>query len=291
MPNLAMAVNYSWSHSKNQVGLSGAADPFGLLYIPWRGLTAADYSQIGTLTGTLPDGQAYSVPLYAPDSALIAANGNGRELRNYEGYSTTYNGIELSMIKRMSDRWMMRAAFAWNNPREHFDVGRNILGNPTRIESASLVDGGALAPRSAGSGTGDVFVNGKWQLNINGVYDLGRGFEVAGNLFGREGNPFPIFRSAALGSDGTLRVLVSPELDTFRFDDVWNLDLRAAKNLTYDRLNLQIVADLFNVFNANPILNRQRNIAATPDALGPVFNRPTQVLSPRILRFGVRIGF
>jgi hypothetical protein len=287
MPNLAVQVNYSWSRSSDYVGLSGAADPLGLVFIPWRGLTAANYTQTGTLSGTLPDGSTYNVPTFAPDAALVAANGNGRELTNFSGYHTSYNGLEVSVNKRMSQRWMMRAAFAWNNPREHYDDSPavNILGNPTRYESSTLNDGGALAPRSAGSGSGDVFVNGKWQVNVNGAYDLGHGFEVAGNLFGRQGNPYPIFQPAALGLDGTIRVLVSPEIDTFRFDDIWNLDLRGAKNFTYDRFNLQLVADLFNVMNANTELNRQRNITSS------AFGRLTQNLSPRILRFGVRVGF
>ena len=286
MPNLAVAVNYTFSKSSGYVGLTGAADPLGLMFIPWRGLTRADYTQTGTLTGTLPDGSNYSVPIYAPNSALIAANGNGRELTNYDGYHTTYNGIELSIVKRMSNRWMMRGGFAWNNPREHYDAdARNLLGNPTRYESSSLVDGGIVAQRSAGSGAGDVFVNGKWQINVNGAYDVGRGFEVAGNFFGRQGNPYPIFQSATLGNDGSMRVLVTPELDTFRFDDIWNLDLRGSKTFTYQRLNMQLVADLFNVFNANTELNRQRNVTS------PAFNRLTQNLSPRILRFGVRFGF
>ena len=85
-----------------------------------------------------------------------------------------------------------------------------------------------------------------------------------------------------------VRVLVSPELDTFRFDDIWNLDLRLAKNLSLDRLHVQLVGDLFNVLNANPILNRQRNIA---NMTATSFGQITQVLSPRILRFGVRVGF
>jgi hypothetical protein len=286
MPNLAIQANYTWSRSSNYVGLTGSADVFGLAFIPWRGLTAADYFQNGTLTGVLPDGTSYSFPTYAPDPAKVAANGNGRELRNYEGYATTYNGVELSVVKRMADRWMMRAGFAWNDPREHYDApARNLLGNPTRYESSPLVDGGALAPRSAGSGSGDVFVNGQWQINVNGVYLLPWDVEVAGNLFGRQGNPYPIFRSAALGLDGSLRVLVSPEIDTLRFDDLWNLDLRAAKTFRYQRLNMQLIADLFNVMNANTELNRQRNIDSAS------FGRLTQVLSPRILRFGVRVGF
>ena len=80
-------------------------------------------------------------------------------------------------------------------------------------------------------------------------------------------------------------MLVSPDIDTFRFDDTWNLDLRLSKSLTYRRFRAQLVADLFNVWNANTELNRQRN------ATSPTFNVLTQNLSPRILRVGARIGF
>jgi hypothetical protein len=285
-PHLALQVNYSWSRSSDYVGLNGAADVFGLTFIPWRGLTAADYDQNGTVTGTLPDGSAFSYPTFAPLETAVDANGTGRELRNYEGYSTSYNGLEVSVVKRLSDRWMMRAGFGWNNPREHWEGDRrNALGNPTRYESSPLVDGGALAPRSSGSGSGDVFVNGQWQVNVNGAYQLPGDVEVAGSLFGRQGNPYPIFVSAPLGLDGTMRVLVSPEIDTFRFDSLWNLDLRGSKTFEYQRLNLQVIADLFNVMNANTELNRQRNANSTS------YGRLTQNLSPRILRLGVRLGF
>jgi hypothetical protein len=180
----------------------------------------------------------------------------------------------------------MRAGFGWNNPREHWEGDRrNALGNPTRYESSPLVDGGALAPRSSGSGSGDVFVNGQWQVNVNGAYQLPGDVEVAGRLFGRQGNPSPIFVCAPLGLDGTMRVLVSPEIDTFRFDSLWNLDLRGSKTFEYQRLNLQVIADLFNVMNANTELNRQRNANSTS------YGRLTQNLSPRILRLGVRLGF
>jgi hypothetical protein len=80
-------------------------------------------------------------------------------------------------------------------------------------------------------------------------------------------------------------VLVSPEIDTFRLDDIWNLDLRATKYATLGRVQATFVADLFNVLNSNVALNRQRNIASAS------FNRITQNLSPRILRVGVRLGF
>lgn len=48
---------------------------------------------------------------------------------------------------------------------------------------------------------------------------------------------------------------------------------------------MQVVADLFNVMNANTVLNRQRNLDSAN------FDRITNNLSPRILRFGLRVGF
>jgi hypothetical protein len=55
--------------------------------------------------------------------------------------------------------------------------------------------------------------------------------------------------------------------------------------LDYPRFNLQVIANLFNVMNANTELNRQRNLTSSS------FSTLTQNLSARILRFGVRLGF
>jgi len=109
--------------------------------------------------------------------------------------------------------------------------------------------------------------------------------EVAGNLFGRQGTAFPYFRQVSLGLDSSLRVLVSDRVDSVRFPDLWNLDLRWAKNFNPGRLNSQLTVDLFNVTNTNTELNRIRNVAS------PNFGRITDNISPRIVRFGVRFGF
>ena len=45
-------------------------------------------------------------------------------------------------------------------------------------------------PLSSGSGQGEVFINAKWMLNLNGLYQLPWDMEVAGNLYGKQGNPF-----------------------------------------------------------------------------------------------------
>jgi hypothetical protein len=275
MPNLAVQASYTYTRTTREA------------FTPWIGVTAADFLPGAPLTGTLPDGAPFTVQTFVPDAAVIAANGNARILTEFDGFRTTYHGVDVSLVKRMSNRWMGRVAVAWNNPREFYDqaVPVTSFGNPTRTDTNALVQGGQVAPRSAGSGAGDVFINGKWQLNVNAAYQLPADFQVAGNLFGRQGNPFPIFLAGALGRDGSARVLVSPEIDTFRFDDTWNLDLRLAKDFRAAGVRAQVAADLFNVFNSNTELNRQRNLAS------PNFSVLTQNLSPRILRIGVRLGF
>jgi hypothetical protein len=277
LPNLAVALNYTYSRTSNWVNTF------------WKGVTAANYAPGAVLAGTLPDGSPYSVPTYIVNSAVVAANGNSLTFTNWNGYYTYYNGVEASVFKRFSNKWMARVGFSYNLANEHYDpgTGDNVAnGNPTRLDTESLNSGGIYAPRSGGSGAGDIFVNAKWTINANGSYQFPWGLEAGANVFGRQGYPFPIYRSASLGVDGSgLRVLVSPAIDTFRHPNLWNTDLRLSKSLALSRTNLQLIGDLFNVFNANTALVRNRNLAS------PTFNLLTQNLSPRIFRIGVRVGF
>jgi hypothetical protein len=283
IPNLAVSVNYTFGTTSDWRAQ------------PWVGLTANDFTAGATLTGTLPDGSTYSVPTFIPNATLIATNGNSRVQTNLPDYSTRYNGLEFQLTKRMSNRWMARFSGSFNNATEQYDADRpiNTIGNPTSLDNdptgnqggAILRSGGQYAPRSAGSGQGDIFVNAKWQVNLNGAYQLPWDAEVAANLFGRQGNPYAIFRSASLGLDGSQRVLVSPEIDAFRFDNTWNFDVRFAKRFATEHVGARLEFDLFNVFNSNVELQRERN------AVSPNFQRLNQLLSPRILRIGMRLTF
>jgi hypothetical protein len=283
-PNLAFSVNYSFTRGDNYEAEYRVDPNTG------GRLGPQFYEPIAPISGTLPasvGGGSYSIPAFRPNQALVNAAGGGLILSNYDGYYTQYNGLEMQIIKRMSNRWMSRVSFAWNDPREYYDMDVlvNYFGNPTRRDTESFVNGGLYAPRTAGSGAGDVFVAGKWSLNVNGAYQLPGGFEFAGNLFGRHGTPMPLQATSALGADTGQRVLVSAELDTVRLESLWNLDLRLAKVFRMGRFNANINADVFNVMNENNILNRVRNVGSTS------FFAPTQNLSPRIFRIGMRIGF
>jgi hypothetical protein len=89
----------------------------------------------------------------------------------------------------------------------------------------------------------------------------------------------------ALGGDSTLSVLVTPQIDSLRYDNLWDTDLRASRTFTFNSVSIRGVFDVFNVFNANSALVRNNNIAS------PTFNAIAQNLSPRIARVGLVVGF
>ena len=77
-------------------------------------------------------------------------------------------------------------------------------------------------------------------------------------MFGKQGGPYPISLNLAAGRDGTLRALATPEVDTTRYDDVWNIDLRLAKTIRLGGSGLTLAAEWFNVLNNNVVLSRSR---------------------------------
>jgi hypothetical protein len=267
--NVGVSVTYTYTRTTN------------LTYTPWVGVTPADYAAGATLTGALQDGTPYAVQTFLPNAAVVAANGNSRIETNRPGYGNRYHGIDVVLTRRMSSRWMMNAGGSLNSPTVFYgDRPVTGIGNPTPVDNDPLVSGAALAPRANGS-----YLNSRWQLNANGSYQLPWDLLVSGNLFARQGSPFPVVRQASIGVDGTASVLVSPQVDAVRLDNLYSLDLRVGKKVSVGRGSFSLSADVFNVLNANTTLAAQTNIAS------PNFQLISLNLSPRILRFGVRVQF
>lgn len=261
---------------------------------PRIGLTSANYTPNAPVTQN-----GYTAQTYSPDPDLIAASNSGRFLTNRPDYSTGYNGLELTLVKRMSNKWFARAAFSlmdW-----HENLGPGAIQNPTRNDvtggqagaaengfSGPGVDGGQIAPRSSGSGKGDIFFNARWQFVANGLYELPGNFEVGASIFGHQGYVYPVVLRLPAGFDtsSSFRALAVPTLDDKRYDNLWDADFRLANNIKLaGHSSLQVTADLFNAFNKGTILGRNRQ------ANSGAFGSPTDVLSPRILRIGLRFNF
>jgi len=270
------------------------------------GLTRADFQSLGSITNGdtgvtsyrfgAPD--PYSVPVFGlRPTAEIPAGGI---LENRPDWKTTYNGVSLTFQKRLSNRWMARGNVGFQDWKQ--EGGNDSCVDPTNFialnglwpagpiggAGAGGCAGNDIQVDAAGAGSGaksGVFINSAWQFNIGGLYELPLGFNIAANLFGREGYPFVRFHrydpSDGLGE----RLVIIGDLDEVRHDDVYNFDMRLEKVISAAPLQVTLSADVFNVLNENTVLQRQGETTSAN------FNQILEIQSPRVVRLGARISF
>ena len=231
-------------------------------------------------------GVTYTTRTFSPSTALIAAGGSGRFRTNRDGYTNTFKGLELTMNKRMSNRWGARLAFSLNDWTESFDgVPTAANGNPGPTDIDPLKSGGPVSVLSGGSGKAAFYSSYIWQVYANAIVRLPGAFDFSTQIFGRQGGTFPVNITTSAGSDGaTVRALVG-NVDDRRYDNLWNIDFRLARASKISRVTLTPSLELFNALNNDVVLSRARNAGAAS------FNRIEELISPRIARIGVRLAF
>ena len=283
LSGLAVGVNYTYRKFKDQLYSARYDSATG------RILNRNDYVQYTTLTGTLPNGNPYSQPVYNIDRPVITALGGvppGFLTFNRPDFNTTYNGVELTLNKRLANRWLARGSFVYNANKQH--VGLNGCADPTNVLSTSTVNAQTCRDNDfiATGGKGSTYLNSKWQFNAVGMYQLPLGFNIAANLYGRQGYPINYYRRSSGVTDRLTRNVVVVAADDERYKNVYEFDLRAEKVATITQTaNLTLSLDVFNVTNQNTVLQRQNrlNLAST--------NTIREIQSPRIYRFGARLSF
>jgi len=270
-----------------------------LLWDPLTGVRSSDYTQTGTLSGSLPELGTYNVPFYALRAAAVPAGG-GQTETNRQGYHQRYWGLEVSAHKRLSKRWMGRFGFSTNDWREYFDDPSLSILDPTRAPSPNLparpfagpdVNGGLVVRRSDGSGKSNIYlVSPKYQIVANGLYQGPWGLNFGANLVAREGYTQPFFMSQVTTGDplGRKDVLLVNNIDDFRLPAVTSLDTRIEKKFTFGRAAIALDFDVFNLLNAGTTLEKQYDARLT----GPTgFGNVLEIMNPRIARLGARFVF
>lgn len=301
LPGLAAGVAYTYRKYKNPI--------VGLPYDPGTGIIirSTDYVQYGTLSGTLPNGTAYGpIPVYDVSPAVLATLSggvypSGYFLTNQGDYSQTYNGIDLTLTKRLSNKWMMRANFTYGINKQN--VGAN--GCPNRNNgtlyaapygftgfglggygSGTCRDGDYVSEQSSGSGSHyAVFLNSKYVYNINGLYQLPLNFNLAASIFGRQGYPINYYVTTKGPDDGRTRAIVSTPTTDQRYPSLFELDLRLEKVIPFSpTASVTISADAFNLTNRATVLQLQNRLSGTVNTIREVQN-------PRVYRFAARVSF
>jgi hypothetical protein len=246
----------------------------------------------------------YFRPTAALPSAFVYTNIPDR-YRNY-------NGIEMALSKRFSDRWMANASFAYNDAKDHWDSPRaygsqistngTFDGDPTNVANLS---GFEFAPESGGSGIDNIFNNAKWLTKASAMVTLPLwDINVAGNMQYRQGYPFPIAvrvtnrtiagTNAASGL-GDVDVLQEP-MGERRLENLFYADFKVEKAFNLGTMRIVPSMDVFNIGNTNTILARRR-VMYTYNATTGVASTPSNandisgIVAPRVIRFGVRVNW
>jgi hypothetical protein len=284
MPNFAVGAAFSMGTTTDTI------------WYPLVGITRADFVPVVTpVTGTI-DGQSYSATWYRLRTGVHPLPGNAQLLTNREGYEGRYTGFQLTANKRLANRWMMKGSMAWNNPTRHFSDPNVGIQNPTSTQYQILtgpfpgpVEEDSAIATAAGNNSGskaDVFINSKWQFNFAGLYQFKGGINVAANLLGRQGYPNVFYHRVNNPDAFTTFIRVKPfAVDEFRNPNIYTLDGRVEKEIHMGRSNLMVLLEGFNLMNRSDTLQVQTRINTA------TANQVREILSPRILRLGVRVTF
>jgi len=256
--------------------------------------TVADLGPDG-LTGTGDDRTVPALGISAATLALPIVN----RVFNVAGYEANYKSIEAGITKRFTKKWNLVSSVIFTNTNE---FGTSYFGSGA---GNNVGASGSLFGGLAGSTAAPVSPNGKadqsdfWTYNfkIHGSYAPGWNMKITPIFRIQQGYPFArVFTATVTGV--TAHNFLVGNLGDDRLQTVKQLDLRIDKGIKLGgRANLSVILDAFNVFNANPELNKVGTTGRTvinepdPPVSIPSFNSITTILPPRIFRLSGRFTF
>ena len=107
---------------------------------------------------------------------------------------------------------------------------------------------------------------------------------------GREGYVLPYYRRYR-DDLGNQQLLVSESFSSTRLPDLFNLDLRVARDFALAQgIGMNLSLDLFNATNERTVLWRDNRLRSA-DGNASNSNHIEQLQSPRVWRAGVRVRF
>jgi hypothetical protein len=258
--DMSLAVSYHRRHHRNGLGILD------------RARTQDAYTPVPRTYVDPISGQTETITIYSLRPEFITAR--DRYISNVDVLKSTYNGVQFDFQKRMSNRWQMLAGLSLQEHRgfEHSSTYTAIdLSNPN-----------ALINRDDGS----VFIDLPWTFTLSGSYILPYDVMVSGKYTGRAGEP--LNRLTVFAGLPPTQVSETIRLVQRGVDRVENVtefvDVRFSKRFRMGTTSIEPTMDIFNILNANHVLLQTEQI-------GSAWQRPTRILSPRILRVGITAKF
>jgi len=191
-----------------------------------------------------------------------------------DGNSASWRNFEVTVNKRLSRRWTAVGTWFYTL-------------NQTRLNGEATTPNAAL--------NNDVHTT-DWTAHVAGTYQAPWGIQLSSIARGQSGTPLGRYLQVSLAS-GTFNAPVEP-VGTYRSDNIWLFDARAQKSFHLGEwARIEGFFDAFNLLNSNANLTQDNVTGVRTVNLSGVtssyqrFLSPTNVISPRVFRLGLRFAF
>ena len=245
-------------------------------------LTTAVDPGIDGVVGTTDDG---TYGYYARTSA-----GNRVVVTNDTNYLQTYKGLELTVNKRLSNRWQMLAGYT---------LAKTEVNNTTLAQTATNPSPNLLI-NATGNVTDANAPDRPNQFKATGMYILPwHDVLISGNLSIQQGPPITRQISRAIGF-ATNQIINLEPLGNTRLDTLTKIDVRLGKVFRFaNSRSVEASVDFDNLTNADTVWsarNRTEATAFTDPTTGTratlqQFLSPVSILAPRTVVFRAAFKF
>ena len=197
---------------------------------------------------------------------------------------TEYKGVEFTAAKRFTNNWQMVAGLTIGKN----SGGVNATGNIGQSGTNDLND-----PNWTTQPEGIIGTDSEIAFRLSGSYRFPWDINLAGTLISNNGYPYfsniVVTRAQAAAQGITLarasQTVFFNERGDERFDNVTMVDLRLSKAFRFgSNRHITPQIDIFNLGNADTATGNNA-------VVGTSYLFPAEILSPRIIRVGVTVGF
>jgi hypothetical protein len=205
--------------------------------------------------------------------------------RNIDQYRT-YQGLELTARKRLSNHWMLSGSYAYNNEKQYSPTASVDYLDPTNRLPVNVIDGYEDGTR-----------NGPHVMKLSGMYQLPFDITASANYNGHSNFPFnPSITGPTRANGLGAAVMAILPANSQRYPMVHTVDLNFDKTIRLGGARrVTLNAAIFNIANTNTTLA----LASQSTPFGVTYARQNTstannlltIVGPRVIRFGVRVNF
>jgi outer membrane receptor protein involved in Fe transport len=265
-PNFGVRTGVVYRRIDQQFQTFNRNRPYDGFTVP---ITVTDPGPDGSLTATADNGASYTLYNLAPAYVGLATQDY---VTNGDGVSEFWTW-EISGTKRMSDKWSVLASYSyrWNQDFASAYLGNNLRASTLPVSPNDLIN----------TDEGRYNFN-NWTFKASGTYEARWGLRLSPSYRFQAGQPFGR-TFLATTNYGQQRVLAEP-IDSQAQRNFSLIDMRIEKTVPVGRRKIGLVLDIYNLTNANA----EQNINW---ASGSTYLAPSNIIGPRIVRFGGRFDW